>query len=161
MESASRVGGHGPDLHLCGPRGGDVAAGPHHGRYCSRGEHGASLGLDGRGGGPPPSGRSAPGLCRGVGDLLAHVHHLAAARNETGKWDHSASARRNSGAIRAGCEEDCIMSESLPMVYLARHGETGWSLSGQHTGRTEYFLESGALALLLLGWHKIGGDTHG
>lgn len=26
------------------------------------------------------------------------------------------------------------MSESLPKIYLARHGETEWSLSGQHTG---------------------------
>ena len=53
------------------------------------------------------------------------------------------------------------MENELPIVYLARHGETAWSLSGQHTGLTEYFLESGALALLPLGWHKIGGDTHG
>src|SRR5712691_3476779 len=29
------------------------------------------------------------------------------------------------------------MSESLPVVYLARHGETEWSLSGQHTGLTD------------------------
>jgi len=29
------------------------------------------------------------------------------------------------------------MSVSLPIVYLARHGETAWSLSGQHTGRTD------------------------
>ena len=29
------------------------------------------------------------------------------------------------------------MHSSLPMVYLARHGETAWSLSGQHTGRTD------------------------
>ena len=29
------------------------------------------------------------------------------------------------------------MSGELPMVYLARHGETAWSLSGQHTGRTD------------------------
>ena len=29
------------------------------------------------------------------------------------------------------------MSESLPVVYLARHGETTWSLSGQHTGLTD------------------------
>ena len=28
------------------------------------------------------------------------------------------------------------MSESLPEVYLARHGETAWTISGQHTGRT-------------------------
>jgi broad specificity phosphatase PhoE len=29
------------------------------------------------------------------------------------------------------------MSEALPVVYLARHGETAWSLSGQHTGSTD------------------------
>ena len=29
------------------------------------------------------------------------------------------------------------MSETLPTVYLARHGETAWSLSGQHTGRSD------------------------
>jgi broad specificity phosphatase PhoE len=29
------------------------------------------------------------------------------------------------------------MSEPLPIVYLARHGETEWSLSGQHTGKTD------------------------
>ena len=29
------------------------------------------------------------------------------------------------------------MSEVLPTVYLARHGETAWSLSGQHTGLTD------------------------
>jgi broad specificity phosphatase PhoE len=29
------------------------------------------------------------------------------------------------------------MSETLPIVYLARHGETAWTLSGQHTGLTD------------------------
>jgi probable phosphoglycerate mutase len=29
------------------------------------------------------------------------------------------------------------MSESLPIVYLARHGETAWSLSGRHTGLSD------------------------
>ena len=29
------------------------------------------------------------------------------------------------------------MNQPLPEVYLARHGETAWSLSGQHTGRTD------------------------
>ena len=29
------------------------------------------------------------------------------------------------------------MSENLPKIWLARHGETAWSLSGQHTGRTD------------------------
>ena len=43
------------------------------------------------------------------------------------------------------------MSEALPLVYLGRHGETAWSLSGQHTGRTDLPLtergERQALAL--------------
>ncbi len=29
------------------------------------------------------------------------------------------------------------MSGALPKVYLVRHGETAWSISGQHTGRTD------------------------
>ena len=28
------------------------------------------------------------------------------------------------------------MFARLPLIYLARHGETAWILSGQHTGRT-------------------------
>jgi probable phosphoglycerate mutase len=29
------------------------------------------------------------------------------------------------------------MSQTFPTVYLARHGETAWSITGQHTGRTD------------------------
>ena len=29
------------------------------------------------------------------------------------------------------------MSQTLQVVYLARHGETAWSISGQHTGLTD------------------------
>src|SRR5213596_1691439 len=29
------------------------------------------------------------------------------------------------------------MSEILPVIYLVRHGETAWSLTGQHTGLTD------------------------
>src|SRR5262249_53083368 len=35
------------------------------------------------------------------------------------------------------CREGQVMSESLPRVYLARHGETAWTISHQHTGRTD------------------------
>jgi probable phosphoglycerate mutase len=44
------------------------------------------------------------------------------------------------------------MSESLPVVYVARHGETAWSLSGQHTGTTDLPLtEHGERNALRLG----------
>lgn len=29
------------------------------------------------------------------------------------------------------------MNPTLPQIYLVRHGETDWSISGQHTGRTD------------------------
>jgi len=35
------------------------------------------------------------------------------------------------------------MSEALPVVYLARHGETAWTVSHQHTGLTDLPLTAG------------------
>jgi broad specificity phosphatase PhoE len=44
------------------------------------------------------------------------------------------------------------MRNGLPTVYLARHGETAWSLSGQHTGLTDLPLtERGRLNACRLG----------
>jgi probable phosphoglycerate mutase len=44
------------------------------------------------------------------------------------------------------------MSEALPVVYLARHGDTAWTLSGQHTGGTDLPLtENGEHNALRLG----------
>ena len=44
------------------------------------------------------------------------------------------------------------MSEILPVLYLARHGETAWSLTGQHTGVTDLPLtERGERNARLLG----------
>jgi len=49
------------------------------------------------------------------------------------------------------------MSEMLATIYLARHGETAWSLSGQHTGLTDLALtERGERNARQLG-HRLSG----
>ena len=51
------------------------------------------------------------------------------------------------------------MNASLPKLHLVRHGETAWTISGQHTGRTDIALtergedEARTLAIRLLGIH--------
>ena len=46
---------------------------------------------------------------------------------------------------------------SLPSLYLARHGETAWSISGQHTGKTDLPLtERGQLNARRLGAGLVG-----
>jgi probable phosphoglycerate mutase len=50
------------------------------------------------------------------------------------------------------------MAEALPEVYLARHGETAWTVSGQHTGRTDLPLtERGERNAVALGGRLRGG----
>ena len=41
------------------------------------------------------------------------------------------------------------MSETFPAVYLARHGETAWTVTGQHTGRTDLALTEGEKRAIL------------
>src|ERR1700719_4072914 len=51
------------------------------------------------------------------------------------------------------------MSEPLPEIYLARHGETAWTISHQHTGRTDIPLtERGERNARSLG-HRLRGMT--
>lgn len=52
---------------------------------------------------------------------------------------------------------DAQMSGALPQVYLVRHGETDWTVSGQHTGRTDIPLtERGEHAARELGARLLG-----
>jgi len=49
------------------------------------------------------------------------------------------------------------MTNELPVIYLARHGETAWSLTGQHTGLTDLPLtERGEQNARALGERLIG-----
>ena len=53
------------------------------------------------------------------------------------------------------------MTESLPEVYLARHGETAWTISRQHTGRTDLPLtDQGEANAYSLG-ERLGGMDFG
>jgi len=39
--------------------------------------------------------------------------------------------------LESTAAEAVEVSEQLPIIYVARHGETAWTVSGQHTGRTD------------------------
>jgi broad specificity phosphatase PhoE len=49
----------------------------------------------------------------------------------------SAVAELTFAPPRRAAEGIFTMSTELPVIYLARHGETAWSLTGQHTGLTD------------------------
>jgi broad specificity phosphatase PhoE len=52
------------------------------------------------------------------------------------------------------------MSQTFPIVYLARHGETAWTITGQHTGRTDLPLtERGEDMARLLG-ERLNGSAY-
>jgi probable phosphoglycerate mutase len=51
------------------------------------------------------------------------------------------------------------LREHLPQIFIARHGQTAWSLSGQHTGRTDLPLTAdGEQNAIKLG-RRLGGMT--
>jgi probable phosphoglycerate mutase len=51
------------------------------------------------------------------------------------------------------------MSEPLPQVFLARHGETAWTISGQHTGRTDIPLTRRGEANAMSLGERLKGET--
>jgi len=63
---------------------------------------------------------------------------------------------RKRGDVRPS-RADAAMNNELPIVYLARHGETAWSLTGRHTGLTDLPLtERGEQNARALGERLIG-----
>jgi len=68
------------------------------------------------------------------------MHRICLQTEKSGRAAFRAIASLGRGEEAAGessvLGRDC-MSEVLPVVYVARHGETAWSLSGQHTGLTD------------------------
>jgi len=49
------------------------------------------------------------------------------------------------------------MSDALPVVYLARHGETAWTISRQHTGLTDVPLTANGEAEAIRLGERLGG----
>jgi broad specificity phosphatase PhoE len=59
--------------------------------------------------------------------MASHPNKLVSAEGDT---------RRKNAEVQSE-RKRVSMSEVLPTVYMARHGNTAWTLSGQHTGLTD------------------------
>ncbi len=70
------------------------------------------------------------GCCRGKGARLAE--HAPVNRRYV-----ASSVLKNKNQESVAPNKDEGMNQVLQIVYLARHGETAWTLSGQHTGLTD------------------------
>src|SRR5271170_5879129 len=51
--------------------------------------------------------------------------------------DQARERQANRAFTKPNNKDRASMSEVLPVLYVARHGETVWSLSGQHTGLSD------------------------
>jgi len=67
---------------------------------------------------------------RGAGECLTCCRQLAGSPVATDAF----FCQQDAGST---FKKQKLMSKKLPILYLARHGETTWSLSGQHTGLTD------------------------
>jgi broad specificity phosphatase PhoE len=81
---------------------------------------------------PARGGTKVVQTCRALrASILVHDNPRAPGRSggDRGFLDPSALAEH--------LQPSLAMSDALPVVYLARHGETAWTISGQHTGATD------------------------
>ena len=85
-------------------------------------------------------------------DLL--FHRLLELTGGSAEWARTASRSRAAPGSRAGKGGACMAEQR---VWLVRHGETEWSKSGQHTGRTDIALTpNGERQAKALGRHLAG-----
>src|SRR5262249_24523671 len=61
---------------------------------------------------------------------VRRLHHFLSANKSRG-----ATLSLNETGTRLG--QNVAMDNQLPVIYIARHGETAWTITGQHTGLTD------------------------